>query len=92
MAHLELTERIDESEAIKMIRLKQGLLQLADAYVEMGTKCTILHEAARDIVHQLPDVSGLHGDVRSMKYTGSGATKYSVSELFSKSVPFCIFF
>jgi len=89
LAHLELTERVDESEAIKMIRLKQGLLQLAEAYVEMGTKCTILHEAARDIVHQLPDVSGLHGHVRGMKYTGAGATKYSVFQAKEKVGQYC---
>jgi len=84
LAHLELTERIEESEALKLIQLKQGLVQLAEAYVEMGSKCTILHEAARDIAYQLPDVLGLHGDVRGIKYTGSGATKYSVFQAKEK--------
>lgn len=50
------------------MRFKDGLMNISDAYVELGRKCAIINEAQRDIAHQLPDVH--EKDLEDIKYTG----------------------
>ncbi|XP_023240841.1 uncharacterized protein LOC111639251 [Centruroides sculpturatus] len=76
LAQLEVVERVYENEAIKLIRLKDGLLKLSDAYIELANKSAIIFEAQREISHQLPDVHGR--DLHEIKYTGTGMTKHAV--------------
>lgn len=76
LAQLELADRVRDNEAVKLIRFKDGLLKLSNAYVELGKKCAIIHEAQRDIALLLPDVH--EKDIEDIKYTGSGATKQYV--------------
>lgn len=76
LAQLEVVERVYENEAIKLIRLKEGLLKLSDAYIELANKSAIIFEAQREISHQLPDVHGR--DLHEIKYTGTGMTKHAV--------------
>lgn len=51
-----MDECFKENEAIKLIRFKQGLLHMSEAYLEMATKCAHIFEAQRDIALALPDV------------------------------------
>lgn len=76
LAQLEVVDRVHENEAVKLIRLKQGLLKLSDAYLEMASKCAIIFEAQSEISHQLPDVH--EHDLHEIKYTGSGTAKLAV--------------
>jgi len=76
LAQVEVLERIRENEIIKLVRLKDGLLKISEAYIELANKCAIIFGAQRDISHQFPDVRSR--DFHEIKYTGSGATKQTV--------------
>ncbi|XP_025085604.1 uncharacterized protein LOC112559005 [Pomacea canaliculata] len=76
LAQMEVSDRIRENEAVKLIRLKEGLLKVSEAYAAFAKKCSIIFEAQRQIVHLLPDVHTQ--DLEDIKYTGSGATKHYV--------------
>lgn len=76
LAQLEVVERVHENEAVKLIRLKEGLIKVSDAYLEMANKCAIIFSAQKEISHYVPDVHGR--DLHEVKYTGSGATKLAV--------------
>ncbi|XP_013396067.1 uncharacterized protein LOC106163101 [Lingula anatina] len=82
LAQLEVTDRLRENEAVKIIRYKEGMLRLSEAYVELGRKCAIIFEAQRDMAHQLPDVHDR--EIEDIKYTGSGATRKFVMEAKEK--------
>ncbi|XP_037091082.1 uncharacterized protein LOC119111374 [Pollicipes pollicipes] len=68
-ALLEVTERAREHEVAKTTRLKQGLLTLSDACLELAHKTQLVFQAHREIVSELPDldVNQLH----TAKYTGT---------------------
>lgn len=76
LAQLEVADRIRENEAVKLIRLKEGLLKVSEAYAEFAKKCSVIFEAQKQVVHLLPDVHSQ--DLEDIKYTGSGATKHYV--------------
>jgi hypothetical protein len=76
LAQLEVIDRIRENEMIKLVRFKDGMVKVSEAYVELATKCAVIFEAQRDISHHLPDIHGR--DIHEIKYTGSGATKQTV--------------
>ncbi|XP_064601843.1 uncharacterized protein LOC135467871 [Liolophura sinensis] len=78
IAQLEVADRVRNNEAIKLVRLKEGMLQFSEAYIDYGRKCSMLFEAQRDIAYQIPDVHGR--DYEDIKYTGSGATKFYVQK------------
>ncbi|KAJ8304327.1 hypothetical protein KUTeg_017910, partial [Tegillarca granosa] len=78
LAQLEVSDRIRENEATKMIRLKEGLVRISDAYIEMGKKCSTLFQAQREIALEIPDVHGQ--DLEEIKYTGSGTTQLYVQQ------------
>jgi len=61
-------DRIQENEAVKLIRIKEGLLKLSDSYLQLAHKCHIIHEAHRDIAYQIPDV--YNKDLHEMRYAG----------------------
>ena len=42
-----VADRVRENEAVKLIRFKDGVLKLSNAYVELGKKCAIIHEAQK---------------------------------------------
>ncbi|GFY45220.1 uncharacterized protein TNIN_237681 [Trichonephila inaurata madagascariensis] len=73
-----LVELSHKNEAIKVVRLKEGLLKLSEAYVELANKCAIIFEAQREVSHYLPDVHSR--DMNELKYTGSGACKQAVAK------------
>ncbi|XP_021915158.1 uncharacterized protein LOC110827625 isoform X2 [Zootermopsis nevadensis] len=75
-AQFEVLDRIQENEAVKLIRVKEGLLKISDSYLELAHKCHVIHEAHRDIAYQIPDVhsKGLH----EMRYSGSGLAQQAV--------------
>ncbi|XP_013776595.1 uncharacterized protein LOC106461326 isoform X1 [Limulus polyphemus] len=76
LAQLEMMERVHENESVKLIRLKEGLIKVSDAYVEMSSKCAIIFDAQKEISHYVPDVHDR--DLNEVKYTGSGSTKLAV--------------
>ncbi|XP_035208384.1 uncharacterized protein LOC118183065 [Stegodyphus dumicola] len=78
LAQLEVVELAHKNEAIKVVRLKDGLLKLSEAYVELANKCAIIFEAQREVSHYLPDVHSR--DMNELKYTGSGACKQAVAK------------
>ncbi|XP_005110353.1 arp2/3 complex-activating protein rickA isoform X2 [Aplysia californica] len=82
LAQIEVADRIRENEAVKLIRLKEGLTKLSQAYSDFARKCAVVFDAQQDIVQQLPDV--LDQDLEDMKYTGSGATRYRVQQAKEK--------
>lgn len=75
-AQIEVLDRIQEHEAVKLIRVKEGLLKLSDSYLKLAHKCHVIHEAHRDIALQIPDVH--NKDLHEIKYTGPGAAKQAV--------------
>nr|XP_045596603.1 uncharacterized protein LOC123757189 [Procambarus clarkii] len=78
LAHLEVVERVGENEAVKMIRVKEGLLKLGGAYCELAQKCLIIFCAHQNIASQLPDVHDR--DLQDVKYTGAGSAKKFVQD------------
>lgn len=76
LAQLDVADKVRENEAVKLIRLKGGLLKVSEAYTEFAKKCSIIFEAQRQIAQYLPDVH--EQDLGDVKYTGSGATKHYV--------------
>ncbi|XP_043203611.1 eukaryotic translation initiation factor 3 subunit A-like isoform X1 [Amphibalanus amphitrite] len=65
----EVTERTRENEVAKMARLKQGLLTLSDAYLQLAERTQLVFSAHRDIVSELPDIDAEH--LHAAKFTGS---------------------
>jgi hypothetical protein len=56
-AQIEVSERLREHEAVKMIRLKTGLVKWSDAHKELAAKSHIIFSATRDISQLIPDVA-----------------------------------
>lgn len=56
-AQVELRERVREHEAVKLIRLKSGLLKLSNAHKETSRKTNILFSATHDIAQLIPDIA-----------------------------------
>ncbi|XP_071438716.1 uncharacterized protein [Hetaerina americana] len=79
LAQLEVVDRIQENESVKMIRVKEGLLKLSESYVELAHKCNVIYDAQKDIAHEIPDVHGK--DIHEVKYTGTQATRQAVSRV-----------
>ena len=42
-----MSEIIRENEAVKMIRLKEGFVRMAEAYIELGKKCSTIFQAQK---------------------------------------------
>ncbi len=68
VCYVTVEDKIRDNEAVKLIRFKEGLLHLSQAYIELGRKCSIIFEAQKDISVQLPNV--LEKDLEDIKYTG----------------------
>ncbi|KAJ9587845.1 hypothetical protein L9F63_018717, partial [Diploptera punctata] len=75
-AQIEVLDRIQEHEAVKLIRVKDGLLKLSDSYLQLAHKCQMIHEAHQDIALQIPDVH--NKELHEIKYTGPAAAKQAV--------------
>ena len=85
MAQLEVVDRVREHEAVKMIRIKEGLFKISEAYIDYAQKCDVIFGAQRDIALQIPDVQDR--DIQDIKYTGeipSFSTKYSMMDTSSR--------
>ena len=70
--------QVQENEAVKLIRIKEGLLKLSESYLELATKCRIIHEAHRDIAHLIPDVHS--SELHEISYTGTAANNSFVKK------------
>jgi hypothetical protein len=71
-------EQVHENEAVKLIRIKEGLLKLSDSYLELATKCRIIHEAHRDIAKLIPDAHC--NELHEIRYTGTAANNSFVKK------------
>merc|ERR1719225_552003 len=78
IAQLEVVDRVREHEAVKMIRIKEGLFKVSEAYVDFAQKCDVIFCAQRDIALQIPDVQDK--DIQDIKYTGAGSTMQAVAK------------
>lgn len=78
LSHLEVMERVAENEAVKMIRVKEGLLKVGAAYCELAQKCLMIFTAHMNVASELPDVHDR--DLHDVKYTGAGAAKKFVQQ------------
>ena len=68
LAQLEVVDRVREHEAVKMIRIKDGVSKVSEAYVDYAQKCEVLFSAQKEIALQIPDVQDK--DIQDIKYTG----------------------
>ena len=68
LAQLEVVDRVREHEAVKMIRIKEGVSKVSEAYVDYAQKCDVLFSAQKEIALQIPDVQDK--DIQDIKYTG----------------------
>eukprot|EP00092_Neocalanus_flemingeri_P017768 GFUD01019225.1.p1 GENE.GFUD01019225.1~~GFUD01019225.1.p1 ORF type:complete len:407 (+),score=99.21 GFUD01019225.1:208-1428(+) len=82
LAQLEVVDRVREHEAVKMIRIKEGLFKISEAYIDYAQKCDVIFGAQRDIALQIPDVQDK--DIQDIKYTGAGSTMQSVARAKDK--------
>lgn len=82
VALLEVCEKVRENEAVKMIRLKEGLIKMSEAYMMMGKKCSVLFEAQRDVANLIPDVHGQN--LEEIKYTGASYSQGYVQKAKEK--------
>lgn len=82
IAQLEVVDRVREHEAVKMIRIKEGLFKVSEAYVDFAQKCDVIFCAQRDIALQIPDVQDK--DIQDIKYTGAGSTMQAVARAKDK--------
>jgi len=76
LAQLEVVDRVREHEAVKMIRIKEGIFKISEAYIDYAQKCDVIFGAQRDIALQIPDVQDK--DIQDIKYTGAGSTQQAV--------------
>ena len=83
LAQLEVVDRVREHEAVKMIRIKEGLFKISEAYIDYAQKCDVIFGAQRDIALQIPDVHDK--DIQDIKYTGRSDPPLMVLDLI-----FCI--
>merc|ERR1719348_2128575 len=82
LAQLEVVDRVREHEAVKMIRIKEGLFKISEAYIDYAQKCDVIFGAQRDIALQIPDVQDK--DIQDIKYTGAGSTMQAVARAKDK--------
>lgn len=75
-AQIEISERVNENENVKLIRLKEGLTKMSECYLDLTQKACIIFEGQKEIASGLPDVEerGMH----DMKYRGSEMAKRTV--------------
>lgn len=67
-----VVERVSENEAVKMIRVKEGLVRMGMSYCDLAQRCLILFTAHQAIAAEMPDVHDK--DLHDIKYTGEICT------------------
>lgn len=63
---------MSENEAVKMIRVKEGLVRMGMSYCDLAQRCLILFTAHQAIAAEMPDVHDK--DLHDIKYTGEICT------------------
>lgn len=56
LADAEVSGQQRETEAVKLMSLRAGLLDMSTAWEAMGKKCTILADSQRELAQLIPDV------------------------------------
>ncbi|XP_049805931.1 uncharacterized protein LOC126248692 [Schistocerca nitens] len=77
LAQYEAMECMKEKEAVKLIRIKEGMLKLSESYLELAHKCHVIFEAQRDVASEIPDVQDQN--IHEITYTGNEAARQSVT-------------
>lgn len=57
-----------ENEAIKLMLVKEGLLNMSSCYLELTDKASIIFQAHREVTNSLPDVHDR--DIEDIRYSG----------------------
>ncbi|XP_075219320.1 uncharacterized protein LOC142323487 isoform X2 [Lycorma delicatula] len=79
VAQIEITERLNENEATKAVRMKEGLSKLSDGYLDIARKSFIIFQAQKEVCSGLPDRSEVEGrGIQDMQYNGSEQAKQAV--------------
>ncbi|XP_059489337.1 uncharacterized protein LOC132204699 [Neocloeon triangulifer] len=76
LAQMEVVDKVQENEAVKLIRVKESLTKLSQAYLEMAAKCSIIFESHQDVVNQMPDVQDKN--IHDLKYSGAPEAQHAV--------------
>ncbi|KAL1110387.1 hypothetical protein AAG570_007918 [Ranatra chinensis] len=67
-AQTELNDKVSNHEAVKMIAIKEGFINISESYLELAEKAIFIFEAYEGIAKGLPDVND--NDIQNIKYTG----------------------
>lgn len=59
-----VTEKISENEIIKLIRVKEGLKKLTESYLGLSQKCSVIMQAQKAVVNELPDEVGVNHELQ----------------------------
>jgi hypothetical protein len=71
-ADAEASIKIKEHEAVKMIRVKDGLSKFAQAQLDLSDKSSIIFSAAKEVADQIPDITSdmTDDDLLGVQYHG----------------------
>lgn len=74
-----MDDEVRELEAVKLIRLRQGLERLANSYEDLGSRCQLVFSAQRQLARLLPDPG--NEELESLRYEGQLAVnRFSLTE------------
>lgn len=62
-------EKTQENEAVKVIRVKEGMLKLSESYLDVAYKANIIFDGTRSIASGLPVVDQTR-NVQDIRYRG----------------------
>lgn len=66
-----VTERTHENEAVKVIRLKEGLLKLSESYIDLAYKAGVIFEGNKSIALGLPEIgTEQNRAIQDIRYRG----------------------
>jgi hypothetical protein len=72
LAKIEVSDKIREQEAVKMIRFKSGFNKLVVGYLDLAEKGNICFTGGHEIIETFPDVES--SDIHTLRYSGSATT------------------
>lgn len=72
-AQSEVKSKALENEAVKLMLVKEGLLNISSCYVALADKASIIFQAHREVSTSLPDVHDK--DIEDIRYPGAEAAR-----------------
>ncbi|RXG70977.1 hypothetical protein Avbf_00435 [Armadillidium vulgare] len=74
LAHLDVVDRVKENEAVRMIRVKDGIMRFGSSYTQMAHKASIIFSAQQKIGSEIPDVHDRA--IQAAKFKGSSGSSH----------------